>query len=206
MRGGLEGETSETAVSQNPEITEAATTKTSQATKPGTPATGEGAGCTPNCSRPRGGKPPPQCPRGIPPAAQSPHPVLGSCYPPPWYPLPNHSLYSHHPALLPVLIHQPFYFHLKIKSRYEEFMAGNCVPCLSPLPVFLELCPWVFHLFLELRDWEAMEGGGENWGEVWAEVGRAEETETETGEAETGRPRERCGEGVGGRGLCKRTC
>ena len=104
MRGGLEGETSETAVSQNPEISEAATTKTSQATKPGTAATGEGAGCTPNCSRPRGGKPPPQCSRGIPPAARSPHPVLGSCYPPPWYPLPNHSLYSHHPVLLPVLL------------------------------------------------------------------------------------------------------
>lgn len=47
-----------------------------------------------------------------------------------------------------------------------------------------------------------MEGGGENWG-VWAEVGRAEEGETETGEVELGRPRKRCGEGVGGRGLCR---
>ena len=47
-----------------------------------------------------------------------------------------------------------------------------------------------------------MEGGGENWG-MWAEVGRAEEGETETGEVELRRPRKRCGEGVGGRGLCK---
>ena len=132
MRGGLEGETSETAIAQNAEISEAATTKTSQATKPGTPGTGEGAGCTPNCSTPRGGKPPPQCPRGIPPMAQSPRPMLGSCSPP-QYPLPNHPLYCHHPALLPVLIHQPFYFHLKIKSRYEEFVAGHCVPCLCLL-------------------------------------------------------------------------
>lgn len=75
--------------------------------------------------------------------------------------------YSHHSP--PVLIHQPFYFHLKIKSCYEELMAGSCVPSLCLLCQSSWTMPLGFPPFLELRDWER----GCGW-DLGTEEGRAD--------------------------------
>lgn len=63
-------------------------------------------------------------------------------------------LFSHR-ALRPVLSHQPFYFHLKIKRVIMKTPPprGSYVPCLCG--VFF-LSALGFHPFLELRDWETL--------------------------------------------------
>lgn len=107
---------------------------------------------------PQTAAPPPRegrcLPRGIPPMSRAPH-SFWVPFIPSLMPIPNHTslFHSHHSP--PVFIHQPFYFHLKIKRVILKnlWLGAVSPPCVSSasLP---GLCPWVSHPFLELRDWE----------------------------------------------------
>ena len=85
-------------------------------------------------AHPREGRHPHISPGEFPRCPRAPHPILGSCSPLPCAPPQPYPLFpSPAPSPPPVLIHQPFYFHLKIKSRHEEFVAGSRVPSLCLL-------------------------------------------------------------------------
>lgn len=77
----------------------------------------------------REGKYPDTSPGEFPQCSRAPHPVLGFCPPSTRATLTMPPSPNHH-SLFPVLIHQPFYFQLKIKRVImKDFMAGSCVPC-----------------------------------------------------------------------------